>query len=1012
MSKITSFAINNSRVTILFLIFICFFGIEKFVTMPTQEDPEIVIRAAQVTASFPGLSIKFTEELIAKPIERKMKEIPEIQNIRTTVQPGFVIVEPEVYAKYFDLEPIWQNLRNKMDDLKSDLPDGTNGPFVDDDFGDVSAATLALHGKGFTQAELHEFARDIKDNLGSIDIISKVDLFGIQEERIYIEINLDRLSTLGIGPSFIIETLQAQNIILPGGAINADGTKINIDPSGNFKDIEEIRNLQITVPDSDQVIYLRDISTIRRGYIEPPQNPVYYNGEEAIIIAVQMVKQNNIMEFGDILKHATEEISATLPLGLHLDYITYQPDYVSLSLDGATTSLYQTIAVVLTVVMLFLGLRTGLIIGSIVPLTILLTIVVMNMFGIELHRMSIAAIIIALGLLVDNGIVIAEDMNTRIAAGIDKKQAAFQSTNALGIPLLTSSLTTILAFMPLLLAQDTVGEFVRALGQVIVISLLGSWFLAMFATPSICYWLLPKPKAQNDDAYNTRTYRYYSRFITTILHYRVLFLIIMIGLFVLSLYGMTQVKQRLMPPSARNQFLVYMDLPAGSHIQETIASTKKISNWLNDRDENPSVIGQVAYVGFGGPRFFLALNPPDPAENSMFMVVNTKHAADVLPMIEKTNHFFLNEMPEATGNAKQLSLSQDELGTIEYRISGPDENKLWEIAETYTLAMKNIKGSVGHKNDWQNPIVRLDINIDQFRARRANVTSDSIARTLGSYFDGLELSDFREGDLSIPILMRGEEGRDNMDRLRNISVLSSEGTPVPINQVATFDGHIEPSRIMRYNQEKTMTIEGRHPDLTALDYDKKIKENLGDFQIPPGYQEEIGGEIEGSKSANKALFEYMPLAFAMIVILLIWQFNSIRRPLIIFLTIPLSIIGAALGLLLTGAFLDFNGILGLLSLAGIIINNGIVLIDRIDEEIEKSKDHVHAIVTACKARLRPIIMTTLTTILGLMPLIFSGDELWFAMAIVIASGLAVGTILTLGFVPVLYTFFFKVKTKA
>jgi multidrug efflux pump len=1006
MEKITRFAIANTQFSVLILLFVFFFGISTYRTMPSQEDPEITIRDAQVTAIFPGLSIRMTEELIAKPIERKIREMPEVEDIKTTVQPGYVLVQPKLYDRYFDLAPIWQDLRNKMNDVKPFLPKGTQGPVVNDDYGDVASATIALHGEGFTLAELDELARNIKDRLGSVTGVSKVDLYGIQQERFFIDINMDRLAHLNMQSNDIVTALRAQNVILPGGYINADGSSIGVDPSGNFTSIDQIRQLQITVPKSGQVIYLTDVANISRGYQDPPVRPVYFDTAPAIVVGISMTENFNIVEFGAIVKEALDKERARLPNGVALDVITWQPDFVKASVDDATSNLVQTVLVVLVVVVAFLGFRTGLIVGAIVPLAMCLTVVVMHLMGVQLHRMSIAAIIIALGLLVDNGVVMAEDISTRMAAGAKKKDAALAAAKSLGIPLLTSSFTTILAFLPLILADNVTGEFLRALGIVISIALIGSWFLCLYATPAICVWTLKEyttgQKQEKTSGVIARLNAGYRALLSRILSLRYLFVLAMIGLFVVSLMLMAFVPQQMMPPSSRNQYLIYVDLPAGTDVRETITNSKRLSAWLNDRAKNPEITSHISYVGFGGPRFFLALSPVDPSDNTFFMVVNTKTAEDVPALMARTNDFIRTEMPDATGVSKQMSLSQDEVGLAEYRISGPDDDVLWKLAARYTDAMRDIPGSVGIKNNWQNPALRIAVEIDQARARRAGVTSESIARTLEAYFESTNISDYREGDKVIPIVVRGDEGRDNMDTLRSLSVISESGIPVPLIQVASFSGVVEPSRIMRFNQERTMTVEGRVPGMTAVDFDKELQQKLGDLVLPEGYKVEMGGEIEGSKRANTALFKFMPLALALMFILLVWQFKSITRTVIIFLTIPLCLIGAVIGLLVTGAIFDFNGMLGLFSLAGIIVNNGIVLIDRMDSERQQTPNLKEAVINACAARLRPILMTTLTTILGLVPMAVFGEELWFAMSVVIMFGLAAGTVLTLGFVPVLY----------
>ena len=488
MEKITQFAVNNSRATLLFLACILIIGIQTFLSMPSQEDPEITIRNAQVTALFPGMPTNQVENLLAKPLEKKIKEIPEIEEIKTTISTGKVILQPKVADRYFELDPIWQDLRNKMNDMRPSLPEGTLGPIVNDDFGRVAAATIALSGDGFTMREKRDVANHLQDQISAMPSVSKVSIMGVQNECIHLKINAHRLSQYGIPFSSLIDQLSRQNIVLPGGSINVDGRTLTIEPSGNFQSIDEIRNLQVQIPGGDQVVYLQDIATVERGYVDPPEYAAYYNDQAAVILAVSMVPRYNIEAFGTEITRKVNILQGTLPLGLQLDFATYQPTLVTQSVNSAVSNLYQTVGVVLVVVIAFLGFRTGLIVSAIVPLTILMSFIIMNLCGIDLQRMSIAAIIIALGLLVDNGIVIAEDIQTRMDNGSERKAASIAAAKGLGIPLLTSSLTTLFMFLPLMMAKDVTGEYLRSLSQVIFITLLASWFLAMYATPTLCSW--------------------------------------------------------------------------------------------------------------------------------------------------------------------------------------------------------------------------------------------------------------------------------------------------------------------------------------------------------------------------------------------------------------------------------------------------------------------------------------------------------------------------------------------
>ncbi len=1015
MERISQFAINNSRSTIMALIFIVLIGTSVFFTMPRQEDPEITIRQAQVTAYFPGMPTDQIENLIAKPLEKKIKEIPEIKEIKTTVRTGQVTIKPSVHDTYFDLAPIWQDLRNKMDDIKSDLPEGTSGPFVNDDFGRVSVATIAMTGDGFDMKEMREVALNLQNQIGAMNSVSKVLVMGVQQERIYLEINAARLSQYGFAFADLVKQLKNQNIVLPGGSINADGRVVAIEPTGNLQSIEEIKNIQVKVPDREQVVYLQDIANVRRAYVEPSSYAAFYNDKPTVILAVSMVPRYNIKDFGAEITARVDELQQTLPIGLELDYATFQPTLVERAVNSAVNNLYQTIGVVMVVVILFLGLRTGLIVSAIVPLTILMSFIAMNVWSIDLQRMSIAAIIIALGLLVDNGIVIAEDMRRRMDEGEEKKQAAMLAAKSLSIPLLTSSLTTILFFMPLMMAEDVSGEYLRSLSQVIIVALLSSWFLAMYATPTLCYWFLSdkkkdknnKEKADKSDPYGGIVYVLYHKILELLLNIRLGFVVLMVALLIGAVLILADIPKQMMPYSDRNQFVVYLDFPASTYVDETEKVTRRLSAWLSDKEQNPDIEKNIAYIGYGGPRFFLALSPPDASDNVAFLVINTNTPQDVAPVIEKVDRYILENLPEVSGRSKRMSLGAGEIGLVEYRVIGPDVTTLYRLGRTIEDKMISIKGSVGVTNDWGESVIRMRVNIDQDRARRADVTSKSIATSLDAYFDGFTVSDYREGDKVIPMVIRGDETRDDWSELRVLPVMSESDKPVPLIQVADFEGYIAPGKFARFNQERTLTLSGKHRTRQAADFHADIWPFIEGLNLPEGYRIDIGGEVEASAKGNSALAENLPFALIGIVVLLVLQFNSFRRPAIIMLTIPLVVIGAVMGLLISGAFFSFTALLGIYSLAGMIVNNGIILIDRIDIGRGGGMGIREAIIEACLARMRPILMTTLTTILGLIPIALLGGAMWFPMAVVIMGGLAVGSILTLGFVPVLYSLFFR-----
>ncbi len=1007
MGGLSRLALENRMVFLLLAIFIALGGPYSFTSHPSREDPKITIRSAVVTAQFPGMAPERVEELITRKIEEKARELAEVETITSVSRSGSATVTVELHDRYFDVAPIWQQLRNKMEDIQDDLPDGTSLIQVNDDYGNVAMATIALTAEGFSMAEMRATARSLRNQLYSVEGVRKIELFGIEEENIFIEFNNSMLAQLGVSAADLMTTLQSQNIILPGGKIQAGNIFYAIEPSGNFVTVDDIGAVPIEIPNQHgQVAYLRDIATISRAYRDPPKAPAFFNGVPAIVIGISMIDQFDALAFGTELRDRVTTLETTLPIGYQLRFITYQPDDIATALDGVLSNLYQTVAIVLAVVMIFLGWRTGLIVGTMVPLTMLMSIIVMRYIGIELERMSLASLIIALGLLVDNGIVIAEEISRRLAMGVERMKACATTGRDMALPLLSSSLTTILAFMPLMLADNVAGEYTRSLSLVIAIALLSSWFLAMTTTPLFCYWFMKAPVAAGGAAsQENRLFRAYRAILAAILRFRLLTLAGVIASLVLAVWILQFVPKIFFPASERAQYQVYLDLPVGSNVYSTLDNVERLNVWLNDRTANPEIINTVSYVASGGPRFFLSLNPIDPDPHRAFILVNIKDHSVIGELMDRTREFVLKSLPEARAEVKPLSMGAGEAGLLQYRLYGADADVLFNLATDLESRLRQVPGARDIKNDWGNRTARIAVNVDQAQARRAGLTSEDVAQALNAILSGVTVTNFREGDTSIPIVIRAEEAdRDNLDRLRTLTITSRKGYAVPLLQIATFGGIPQFSIIQRRNLERVIMVSVKHPVLTAAELHEAVLPQLAEFSLPEGYRVEPAGEIADSADAQSALFANMPLAGGLIILVLVWQFNSYRKPAVIIAVIPLTVVGVAFGLLAApGAAFSFMAMMGMLSLAGIIINNAIVLIDRIDIELAEGRNVTEAILEASVKRLRPILMTTLTTILGLAPIILSRDVLFYDLAVVIAGGLAAGTLLTLGVVPILYS---------
>ncbi len=1025
MKGITAFALNNSRTVIMSIFLIVVGGIYAFMALPKLEDPLITIREALVVAKYPGMPVEQVERLIARPIEEKIRSMGEIDKIKdSTSKVGqylvHVTIKDEVPSE--NLPQVWKLLRNRMDDVKPDLPEGTIGPRVDDTFGDTSVATIALWTDGFSMAEMHETARAIRERLNMLKGILKVDLTGVQDERIFLDVSNAKIAQLGIDTADIGKSLREQNILLPGGRINLNDVDVVVEVQGRFKSIEEIKEVLIPISGTQATIPLRDIATIRRAYEEPINNPAYYNGHQSIVLSVFILRGVDAVEFGRRLQQEVQEIEDSLPWGYVLDFATYQPELIKKAVSGMVLNVAESVAIVLVVVMLLLGLRTGLIVGSFIPLVMLFGILTMYALGIDMERMSLATMIIALGMFVDNAIVVSDDIKVNMETGMDRKEAVLKTGNSLAVPLLTSTLTTVFAFGPILLQIGSTGDYTSSLGSVMIILLMGSWFFSMFSSTSMCYWFLkPKPakpatggdKQQQSDPYQGKFYGVYRWILKFSLRFRFLVLALTGGAFAVAIYAATFIPQAFFPSGDRNQYLIYLDLPAGTRIEETDRTVRKLSAWLQDKEKNPEITGTIAYVGNGGPRFFLSLAPMDPDPFLAFLIVNTETNKEVAELVTRTDQYILDNLPNARGRVKSMWLGATETGLMQVRLSGPDTGVLKEQADQLMAALREIPGTVDIKQDWNNRIFTARADVDQARARRVGVTSRDVADSLDFFVDGATTTDYHQGNVQIPIVGRGVLAeRDSPESLRTLGIRSASGGSVPLNQVADVYTVGELDRIMRYNQERTITVSAKNQVLKASEIFAGIKPTLDGMDFPKNHFWKVGGELEDAARAMNNLTKWMLPCFGGIIFLLVWQFNSIRRAAIIILTMPLVIVGSVVGLLVMKADFGFMVILGLLALAGSIVNNGIVMIDKIEENRRDGQTPYDAIVNSAVSRFRPILLSVSTTMLGFSPLIINHDPLFYGMACIMFFGLGIGSLFTLNYVPALYSIFFRVKIPA
>jgi multidrug efflux pump subunit AcrB len=1013
--NLTGFALRNQPLVLIIVIALAAYSLSVVDNFPSQEDPPITVRDAVVTTFMPGMDVQDVELLITRTIEQALAEVPERDYIYSWSRNGHSEVRIKVLDQYVqeELDIIWKDVRNKVIDATPELPEGVIGPFVNDDFGDVTVVSAALTGEGFTLAQLHAVAKRVQDQLYLLPGVKRVALYGVQNETIWIEFSTARLAQLGFSVSNIREVLVSENVVLPGGTIDTGQRELIVSPRSDFRSVQDIENVPIEIPDTGEVIYLRDLASVRRGYVDPPRAPFYYNGEQAVLIGVSMADGQNVLDIGPRVVELLEALEQILPVGFRLRVGNYQPTHVERAVAAVRSNLFQTIAIVLVVIVTFLGVRTGLIVGLHVPLTMIVTLAVMFYLEIAMHRISLATLIISLGLLVDNGIVVAEEIGKRLFQGENRLDAATNTGRSLAMPLLTSSITTVLMFVPLAMAPHSAGEYLRSMSQVILISLGVSWVLAMTVTPILCSRFLKPPQVTEEEVraqYEKPIYLRYRGALESLLHQRALFLASMAGVLVFGFWLFGKVPQQFMPNSDRPQILVDVKLPAGYGIRESDRRVRDLVAWLEDESQNPEVVQTLTYVGSGGVRFFVTIAPEPSASNMGFILITVDSADDVGPLMQRLRAHARQSYPALDLLVKRMFLGSVETGLVEARITAlgfpGQRDQLLDAGERIAGLFASTPHTINVYNDFENRVTEAVVEVDPARARRAGVTNEEIANSLQAVLKGGTVTVLREGDEEIPITGRALAAeRLGADRLLTANVFSpSTGAVVPLIQIATLRADNNFGVITRRDYAPTLTVQAKSLTRTAVELQAAVEPQIEAIvsELGRGFSWEWGGETESQSDAQAALFAFVPLCLFGVLICLVGQFNSVRKPIVILLTVPLAFTGVAIGLLVARGFNSFMALLGILSLVGIVVNNAIVMLEQIDVEREGGLDHYDAIVTACLARLRPILMTALTTILGMMPIIISRDPLFYDMAVTIAFGLAFATVLTLGLAPVLY----------
>ena len=987
-------------------------GFLSYGALPKAEDPGFTIRRVSIVTPFPGASPRRIEQLLNAPIEEELQQIPELTEIRSTARTGVSIVTAEIDDEIIDLDPIHGDIRDAVENVQEELPSDARESVVNTNLGTVYGVVFALTYEGFTHAEAVEAAREVKDRMLLLSQASRVELFGDQERRVAVRFDPGRLARMGLTPNQLAGLLQSTNIVTPGGEITVGAEVLSIEPSGSYESVDDIALTLVRLP-SGALVSLSDIAKVEEELATPSEPWAFYEGQPAVFVGVSQREAGDSGRFGAEAREAAAELTAELPLGLELEEVNFQPDDVQVKIDSFVTSLLQSVGIVFVVMMAFLGVRTGAIVASLIPTVICGTFMAMALLDVGIDQMSLAALLIALGMLVDNAIVMAENTMVRMDRGDDAVEATVGAATELRIPLLVSSLTTCAAFLPVYLAPGGASEFVGPIFKVVTIALLTSWVLATTTLPTICVLFLRTPPVRDDDAYDTPAYHRYRVAIRTALTHRWVVLAVALGSLGLGIFGFRYVPVAFFPPSEKPAFTADVELPAGTDSAAALDALRALHHFVDTElaasEDKPGVVRHASIQGSALPRFNLTYNGPDEASGSLSMLIHTTEREGVEDWAAALERWVESRLPGASVSAGPLVLGPGGAAPIAVELSSTNEAALLEATEATRAWLRAQPGVRNVADNWGPRTKKLSVDIDPTRARLAGVTNHDVAVSLLTSVSGVEATELREGDAAIPVELLAQ-GSDQLDLvgLQNLTVFGQSGS-VALQQVATVDvvwdfGLIKRKARRRSIELSAYTLSGTDPSGVQ----SALMAFVGE-QDWPGVRREAAGELADSAEANANLLSTVPAVVMIVLLLLMFQFNDVRKTFINLAVLPFSITGVTIGLLIFGSYFGFITLLAIISLFGIVLNNGNVLIDRIGLELEAGREPFEAIVEASVQRLRPILLTTATTVAGLVPLYVGGGPMFEPLAVTLMVGLLFGTFLTLGLVPVLYAILFRVE---
>ncbi|MCE9633779.1 MAG: efflux RND transporter permease subunit [Methylophilales bacterium] len=1033
--NLSDWALKRQTLVLYLMLVLTIAGLMAYTKLGQSEDPPFTFKVMVIRTGWPGASAREVDMQITDKLEKKLQEVPHLDILRSYSRPGesFVFLIAKDSTPTADVPDIWYQVRKKIGDIRHTLPDGIEGPTFNDEFGDVYGILYAITGDGYKYAELKRQAEIIRAQLLQVPDVAKVDFFGEQKQRIYIELSNAKLATLGIDTGTLLSTLRAQNSVVNSGAFDSSQERIRIAVSGRYDKLDELRETHLRANGHD--FRLGDIAKVYRGYEDPPTQRVRYNGQETLLLGVSMVKGGDIIQLGHTLEYQVAKIKQQLPIGLKLNTASSMPRSVANSVNDFVHSLIEALVIVLGVSLISLGVRTGIVVAIVIPVVLAATFLLMHLFDIGLHKISLGALILALGLLVDDAIIAVEMMSSKMEQGWERAKAASFAFTSTAMPMLTGTLVTVAGFLPIATAQSSTGEYTRSIFQVSAIALVVSWFAAVIFVPYLGYHLLPDYHAKaapsgfklwlqktfrirpNDedshhhDIYNTAFYSRFRQVVTFCVRRRWLVIVVTLGVFVLSIVGFGKVQQQFFPDSTRPELIIDLRLAEGVSYAATDAQVKKLEHWLdNYQREKKGIENYVAYIGSGSPRFYLPLDQ-QLAQRSFgqFVVLTTgKEAREDLRA--KLLQLFQNDFPALRASVLRLENGPPVGFPVQFRVSGNNLDEIRGLAHKIADIMRANPNLTGVQLDWEEPSKVVSVEVEQSKARLLGVSSADIANILNGAMQGIYVSEYREGIERIDLMVRGSAmERTHLSHLPDLMIPTQSGKSVPLSQIAKVNYGFEEGVIWRRNRVTTITVRANlQGQIQAPVVSAQIEEKLKTIreQLPLGVDLQTGGAVEESAKGGKSVAAGVPLLLITVLTLLMIQLQSFSRVALVLLTAPLGLIGVTLFLLVFDKPFGFVAMLGTIALSGMIMRNSVILVDQIDQDKMAGKPEWEAIVESTIRRFRPIVLTAAAAILAMIPL--TRSAFFGPMAVAIMGGLTVATILTVLFLPALYAAWFRV----